>query len=72
MWEWGKRGKWRTFSIEHREETEEMATYARTAYAEHEVPDHLRTIIFEEGNGQHAFPPGVKEQAYQWLDKYLK
>lgn len=30
------------------------------------------TILFEENDGRHSFPPGVKEQAYSFLDKYLK
>lgn len=30
------------------------------------------TNLFEENAGRHSFPSGIKEQAYSFLDKYLK
>lgn len=33
---------------------------------------NITTVLFEENGGRHCFPPGIKEQAYLWLDKYLK
>ena len=72
LWEWGMRGKWRDYSIAHVEETKDIVAHARPAYAAQGAEDHLRAIYFEEGNGQHAMPPGVKEQVYAWLDGYLK
>ena len=32
----------------------------------------VTTLLFEENDGRHSFPAGVKEQAYKWLDERLK
>ena len=61
MWEWGMRDKWQAYSIQHVQETKNIVAYAKAAYKQEAASDHLQAIIFEEGNGQHAFPPGVKE-----------
>jgi len=29
----------------------------------------LKVVYFEGG---HAFPPEIREQAYEWLDRHLK
>ncbi len=34
-----------------------------------DTPDDF---LFEENEGRHSFPAGVKEQAYKWLDERLK
>ncbi len=47
----------------------EIAEAARTAYAEMGMPEHYESILFDGG---HAFPIEVKEQAYNWLDRFLK
>jgi dienelactone hydrolase len=47
----------------------EIAEAARKAYAEKGLPNHFKSILFEGG---HSFPEEVKEQAYNWLDKFLK
>lgn len=49
---------------------EELETF-KQSYISNGGTD-ITTIIFEENNGRHSFPPGVKEQAFQWLDKHLK
>lgn len=47
----------------------EIAEAARNVYAEKEMADHFQSILFEGG---HSFPVAVKEQAYHWLDRFLK
>jgi dienelactone hydrolase len=47
----------------------EIAEAARKAYAEKGMSNHFKSIVFEGG---HSFPEEVKEQAYQWLDQFLK
>lgn len=32
----------------------------------------IETVLFEENEGRHCFPPQLKEQAYKWLDSHLK
>lgn len=46
----------------------EIAAAASEAYAKKGYPDHFKPIIFE---GVHSFPKVVKEQAYNWLDRFL-
>lgn len=72
LWEWGKRGKWRKYSIAHVNETKDIVTHAKPAYEAVGAGDHLKAIYFKEGNGQHAMPPGVKKDIYEWLDAHLK
>jgi dienelactone hydrolase len=47
----------------------EIAEAARKAYAEKGLTNHFKSILFEGG---HSFPEEVKEQAYNWLDRFLK
>jgi hypothetical protein len=49
-----------------------MVAYARKTYQESEADAHLSAIYFDEDEGNHAFPPGVRASAYRWLDGYLK
>lgn len=48
---------------------EEIARFAKEAYETAGAGDNFRSIIFE---GQHSFPPEVKKEAYQWLDRHLQ
>ena len=72
LWEWGMKGKWRQYSIDHVQETKDIVDYVKPAYHSTGYPENIAAIYFEEANGQHAFPPGVKRQAYEWLDRFLK
>ena len=47
----------------------EIAEAARKAYKEKGSADHFKSIVFKGG---HSFPKDVKEQAYHWLDTFLK
>lgn len=49
----------------------ELDTYKslRKIYALFEAEDRLDSIIFR---GEHGFPKDIHEEAYQWLDKWLK
>jgi dienelactone hydrolase len=71
MWEWGKDEKWGEYSKKHVQETREIESYARSNYVKHHATDKLRTLYFDEGGGNHAFPPGVRQAVYEWLDKQL-
>jgi hypothetical protein len=33
---------------------------------------NFRVRFFDEGGGNHDFPPGIRQEAYAWLDSYLK
>ncbi|MFC1614148.1 alpha/beta hydrolase family protein [Gemmatimonadota bacterium] len=71
LWEWGKEGKWKQYSKEHVAETKEIEDYARQRYSELEASENLKTIYFDEKGGDHAFPPKLKKEVFQWLDSYL-
>lgn len=34
--------------------------------------EKLQAMFFDESGGGHDFPPGVRQQAYSWLDLRLK
>ena len=72
MWEWGSKEKWGRFSEEHVAETKDIEAHARRRYEELDASDALQVIYFEEKAGDHAFPPGVKERVYDWLDLQLR
>jgi dienelactone hydrolase len=72
LWEWGQEAEWKQFSQRHVEETKDIIRYAQPNYASHQANSNLKAIYFDEDGGNHAFPPMVKEQAYQWLDSRLK
>jgi dienelactone hydrolase len=72
LWEWGQDAEGKPFSLQHAEETKEMVRYAQPNYLHYQAGDNLKAIYFDEDGGNHAFPPKVKEQAYQWLDAKLK
>lgn len=72
LWEWGNYDEYTAYSQDHVQETKEMVHYAQQNYTAHKASGALDAIYFDEEGGNHAFPPKVKEQAYQWLDKYLK
>jgi len=56
-------------SRNHVAETKAIEIYARQRYSKLNANDKLKAIYFEGG---HSFPSEVKQQAYQWLDSYLK
>ena len=72
LWEWGTDGEWGEHSKAHVEETRVIENHARDRYSQLNASDNLKVIYFDEGGGNHAFPPNVKEEAYQWLDGHLK
>jgi dienelactone hydrolase len=73
LWEYDKGDETqRLKSKEHVAETKRIEEHARQRYRELNVSENLRVIYFEENNGYHSFPPGVKQQVYQWLDSHLK
>jgi predicted esterase len=42
---------------------------AQQAYAQRDMSERFRAIIFPGG---HSFPPEVKAEAYEFLDRWLK
>jgi len=72
LWEWGRGGKREVYSQKHVAETKAIEDYARQRYRELNASENLVVIYFDENGGNHAFPPKVKEQVYQWLDSHLK
>lgn len=46
----------------------EIAGAARESYKTKHAEDCFKSIIFEGG---HSFPPEVKKEAYNWMDKHL-
>ncbi|NLO99470.1 MAG: prolyl oligopeptidase family serine peptidase [Clostridiaceae bacterium] len=46
----------------------EIAEAASRAYENKGYPDYFKSIVFE---GVHSFPKEVKEQAYDWIDRFL-
>jgi prolyl oligopeptidase family protein len=72
LWEWGQGPEETPFSRTHVQETKDLESYARKRYERLHASDKLRVLYFDEGGGQHAFPPHVREEAYAWLDQQLK
>lgn len=70
--EWGNGGIYGEQSKKHVESTKRIEEYAKKRYKKLEAESALKTIYFDENDGDHAFPPGVKREAYEWIDKYLK
>lgn len=47
----------------------EIAAMAQKAYGDKAAAENFKCVIFEGG---HSFPASVKEEAYGWLDSFLK
>lgn len=71
-WEWGTDGEWRQASLDHVAETERMMASAAARYRAAGAPGNLEAVYFEEAGGNHDFPPGIRQQAYIWLDRHLR
>jgi len=56
-------------SAQHVAETKTVEAYAAQRYAKVGAAEMLKVVYFEGG---HAFPPEIREQAYEWLDRHLK
>jgi len=56
-------------SKKHVASTQAIESYAKQRYNRLKVNDNMKSIYFDGG---HAFPQEVREQAYKWLDSYLK
>jgi predicted esterase len=54
---------------QHVAETRRIEKHARERYAALQASDKLKAIYFDGG---HSFPDSVRNQAYQWLDTFLK
>lgn len=65
MYEWGK-------DDPDSKEFLREAEMFRDKYLEAAPGGDMGLIFFDEEGGGHDFPPGVREQAYEWLDKRLK
>jgi dienelactone hydrolase len=73
LWEWGQGDSTeRRESREHVEMTRRLAAEAGKYYHALQADSSLKTIYFDENGGNHAFPPGIREKAYRWIDSYLK
>lgn len=73
LWEYGKASDTeQNKSRKHVAETETIERYVRQRYSQLNASDNLKVIYFDENGGNHDFPPKVKQQAYLWLDSYLK
>lgn len=73
LYEWGmETPRQQADSKRHVDETLRIEAEARKYYKKAGATNSLKTIIFAEGGGAHAFPPGVKQQVYIWLDSHLK
>lgn len=46
----------------------EIMDEAEARYTQAGVPDHFKAIVFE---GEHCFPPAIREEAYAFLDRFL-
>lgn len=69
--EWGNEtAKQQEDSKRHADETLRMQAEANRYYQK-SGNTRVKVITFDEGGGAHAFPAGVKEQVYAWLDSYL-
>jgi hypothetical protein len=72
LWEWGRENSTREeWSKNHVEETKEMVARAREQYASLKATEKLSVLYFDEGGGNHSFPPHVRQQTYEWLDQQL-
>jgi len=73
MYEWGNgNSKQQNDSKRHVTGTEVLDAEARRYYKRKNADQNLKTIYFDENGGSHSFPPKVKEEVYQWLDRNLK
>lgn len=72
LWEWGQDPDWRQASIDHVEETRRLVAEATPRYRAARAPTALRAIYFDENGGNHDFPPGVRSEAYAWLETQLR
>jgi hypothetical protein len=72
LWEWGRDGQGGQFSQKHVQETRDMVAHAQQDYARLGVPGNLSAIYFDEAGGDHAFPPHVRDQAYDWLEHHME
>ncbi|WP_157491180.1 S9 family peptidase [Flammeovirga sp. SJP92] len=68
-------GKWNDMQIEyskrHVASTEKMVAQAKTTNSEKGVENNIEVIYFDENNGQHSFPPKVKEEVFNWIDNKI-
>jgi dienelactone hydrolase len=71
LWEWGREGPNRDFSIAHVNDTRTMVTHAQRRYDELGASDRINAIYFDDDGGNHALPPRVKSLAYEWIDHHL-
>jgi dienelactone hydrolase len=71
MWEWGNSGDEARFSKEHVQETRDLVAHAQKSYDRLGATSNLRAIYFDENGGNHDFPPNVRRNAYDWLDRQL-
>ena len=72
LWEWGQEGTEGDASRAHVQDTKDMIARAQNSYATAGAGEKLQSLFFDEGGGGHDFPPGVRQQAYKWLDLQLK
>lgn len=71
--EWGDGNEKQKFnSKRHVAGTEMLDKEARKYYSKANADKNLKTIYFDENGGTHSFPPKVKEEAFLWLDGFLK
>jgi dienelactone hydrolase len=70
-WGWGDSTE-KAQSLYHVNSTRRLEDNARKYYQTKHVSERLQVIYFTENGGLHSFPPGVKTQVYEWLDRYLK
>lgn len=72
LWEWGQDNpRDKSSSEAHVAETRRMEAHARERYSKLGASAELKVIYFDEDGGNHAFPPQVRQQAYQWLGQHL-
>ena len=72
LWEWGRDGEGGKYSRAHVQETRDMEIMARRSYAQLDATANLQSIYFDEGGGNHDFPPNVRHESYQWIDRFLQ
>ncbi len=48
-----------------------MEAHARERYSKMGASSELTVVYFGEDGGNHAFPPQVRVQAYEWLGQHL-
>jgi hypothetical protein len=49
-----------------------MGEAASARYKALRFGESFRVRFFDEGGGNHDFPPGIRQEAYAWLDSYVK